>query len=119
MAEKKVAKPDSGAEGLLAATARSVGRAAGELARSVGVKGEAPAKPERPRKSAKPRKAVRASSARAKQRLRAADVKTAAASAKPSPDDVRYRRIMGKSPSIWSAKDIDYVDKLVGTGTHS
>ncbi len=111
MAARKSAESDVKDEGVLITAARTVGHAAGEAARSLGMGGVA-SEHVKPRKSAKPSKPV---SGRAKRAEEAAALKEAAASLDKAAAsaDVRYRRIMGKRPSIWSQKDIDYIDQLV------
>jgi hypothetical protein len=112
VAAKKSIKPVPEAEGFLATAARTVGHAAGEAAKAIGVQaGEASS--EAPAKGPK-REKVKTKSARGKRAGRAAAAKKAVEALGKVPiDDVRYRRIMGKTPAIWSQEDIEYIDGLV------
>jgi hypothetical protein len=105
VSDEKVEQEGREPEGLLASAARSLGHAAGVTARTLGL-GEAIAP-----NAARPKKG----SGRAQRIAEAAAAKEAAAKLGKNAftDDVRYRRIVGKKPAIWSREDVDYVAGLV------
>jgi hypothetical protein len=102
-------------EGLLSVAARTVGTAAGKTAKAFGLEEAEASKPAKaPKKSeAKPKSGKRVSM-RSKRIAQAAAVKKAAVALKDSAAarDLRYGRIMGKTPSAWSQADVDYIDGL-------
>lgn len=94
-------------EGLLVSAARKLGHAAGRAAAALGAEEDAEA---RPNAASGQRLSVRA---RRIQDATAAKKSAAALGKSAFPDDVRYRRIMGKQPAIWSAEDVEYVNGLL------
>jgi hypothetical protein len=123
VAKKKMDEPSSEAEGFLTSAARSVGHAAGEAAKALGLEAaetatamKAPARKGAKPRSAKPKIAKR-TSARAQRGARAAEAKNAASKLAKSAgsSDARYRRIMGKAPAIWSQEDVDYIERLASS----
>ena len=102
-----------GNEGLLTKAARSVGHAAGQAVKAMGLdhpgsEVEAPAKP----KTVQPKR----TSARIQRKNQAEKAKSAAKTllSKSSVDlGAPYRRVMGKPTGNWTNKDIEYVNGLV------
>jgi hypothetical protein len=106
--------------GILAVAARTVGHAAGEAVKVLGLQaGETPRAPTAavPKMRRGELKMHQTPSARGKRSAHAAQAKRSAESLRKTAgfDDVRYRRIMGKSPAIWSEPDIRYIDGLVAS----
>jgi hypothetical protein len=100
---------------ILSAAARTVGHAAGKAAMALGLEDAAAAKPiDALKKSGpKPRGGKRISARFNRIARAAAAKKTAFASGKQfAAGDLRYRRIVGKTPSAWSDADVDYVERL-------
>lgn len=96
-------------EGFLNAAARTVGHAAGKTAKAFGLE-ETPEKKTGP----KPRGGKRVSARFNRIARAAAAKKTAIASGKQfGAGDLRYRRIVGKTPAAWSQADVDYVEQLM------
>lgn len=94
-------------EGILVSAARTLGHAAGRAAAAMGA--EPDGEPTANAGSGKPL-SVRA---RRMQNATAAKESAAALGKSAFADDVRYRRIMGKPPKIWSEEDVVYVNGLV------
>lgn len=98
-------------EGFLVSAARKLGSAAGRAAKVAGVEG------------AKSEEGEGAAGEKGHPSLRAQRVQSAAAAKKSAAalsksafaDDVRFRRIVGKPPEIWSDEDVEYVNGLLRT----
>ena len=102
-------------EGFLSEAARTVGHAAGKAAKAFGLEEAEASKPAKATKKSGPKpKGGKRVSLRSKRIAQAAEVKKAAVASKDSAvaRDLRYRRIMGKTPSAWSQADIDYIEGL-------
>ncbi|MGA7234318.1 MAG: hypothetical protein WBY44_01475 [Bryobacteraceae bacterium] len=100
---------------MLSAAARTVGRAAGKAAMALGFEDAEASKPiDAPEKSGPNAKGGKRLSARFNRIARAAVAKKAAiASGKQfAAGDLRYKRIVGKTPAAWSDADVDYVERL-------
>lgn len=105
MSDEARIKDEHDAEGLLTSAAQAIGHAAGAAAKTLGLAGAVG--PEVFPNQGGSLRARRISEAAAARNAAAALGKN------PFPDDVRYRRIMGKKPAIWSREDVDYVAGLV------
>jgi hypothetical protein len=103
-------------ESLLTAAARTLGHAAGEAAKAIGLE-EADSSVHAPTRSkTKKAKTPKRLSARARRQDQATELKAKAASVLPkgSADlGAPYRRVMGKPAANWTLKDIDYVSGLI------
>lgn len=116
MAEQNTEHDTAHEEGFLTSTARTLGHAAGEAAKALGLEHPEGAAPSQgPAKEEPKPKRVAHGSARARRVANATAVKQAATALGKGAfsDDVRYRRTMGKPPAIWSDEDIDYIGGLV------
>lgn len=106
-------------EGFLVSTAKALGHAAGTTARTIGLadaEGSTPAEDSEHGES-RPKKV----SLRARRIADAEAVKAVAVALgkNPFPNDVHYRRIVGKKPALWSLEDIDYVKGLLAVKSRS
>ncbi len=98
-------------EGFLVSAARTLGHAAGRAAAVLGAaEPGAKAHPQAVHGRGRSGRARRIQNAMAAKQAAAALGKSAFA------DDVHYRRIVGKPPTIWSEEDIEYVNGLVAAG---
>ena len=100
-------------EGVLTAAARTVGHAAGEAVKALGLQAEERAAPAPAVKRKAPKvPSARRPSARSRRIARAGELKNAAAALGKNAafDDVRTGRIIGKAPAVWSEKDIEYIE---------
>lgn len=103
-------------EGLLTTAARTVGHAAGEAAKAIGIDHadsgvDAEAEPK-----IGPAKTSKRLSARARRKNQAEEAKSAAEKflSKGAADlGAPYRRVMGKPAANWTAKEIEYINGLV------
>jgi hypothetical protein len=107
-------------EGFLSAAARTVGHAAGEAVKALGLEDAEAAEPAKaPKKPGTKPKGGKRVSARSNRIARAAAAKkTGGALGKEAAGDIRYRRIMGKTPAAWSQSDVDYVEQLTSDKKH-
>jgi hypothetical protein len=110
---RRSSSKSKGPEGILAKAARTVGHAAGQAAKAMGLdhadsSAHDPAKPA----AGRPKRA----SARVQRKNQAEKAKAAAEAllSKSSKDlGAPYRRVMGKPTGNWTNKDIEYVNGLI------
>lgn len=103
---------DQEQEGLLTSAARMVGHAAGRVAKVLGAEADGPTEAHGGAGKPPSRRAQRIQKATAAKESAAALSKSAVA------DNVRFRRTMGKPPSIWSEEDVEYVTGLLAKASN-